>query len=360
MTSLTLTFTNHEAETTALNRRESLLHYLEHPIPQPLPLPDGPVATHIRAEYDQRRMDYLSGGITLATNSAMKGKLMLARAFQENRARNSGHAGVILSGDSSLGKTTLAKALMRWVLTEYSRQVPDWKQFEHVPVMYIEIPPGSNAKSLLKEVATFFGLAVLARDSMTDLRTKVVTAIRRARTQLIVVDELHNLAGRGSGLGEAVDLLKGLHNDIAATFLYCGIDVTTSTLMGGARGQQLASRFAVLEMHRYAWSNPEHREQWKRLIRGFEQNLHLRDHPHKTLDAEAEYLYQRTGGSIGSLGRLLTGAAIDLIQNRAKVERLDREVLDAYTLDLTAENFYRGVLTRKSNKSKTATERVMA
>ena len=357
MTNVTLTFTDHEAETTALNRRESLLHYLQHPIEKPLPPTDGPAPT---SEYDQRRMDYLSGGITLATDSALKGKLMLARAFQENRARNSGHAGVILSGHSSLGKTTLAKALMRWVLEQYDKQVPDWEKFEHVPVMYIEVPPGSNAKALLKEMAAFFGLTVLTRDSMTDLRTKVVAAIRRARTQLIVVDELHNLAGRGAGLGEAVDLLKGLHNDVAATFLYCGIDVTESSLMGGPRGQQLASRFAVLELRRYMWSNAEHRKQWKALINSFERNLLLADHPEKSLVKEAEYLYQRTGGSIGSLGRLLTGAAIDLIQTGATVERLDRAVLDGYTLDLTAENFYRGVLTRKSKTAKTATELVMA
>ncbi|QEW04638.1 TniB family NTP-binding protein [Microbacterium lushaniae] len=359
--SLILAFTSPDSgNTTALNRRESLLHYLQHPPVAPGELPGGTDSPSAKADYDHRRMDYYSGGIVLATDSAMKGKLMLTRAFQENRARNSGHAGVILSGDSSLGKTTMAKRLMSWVLAEYTKQVPDWQQFEHVPVMYIEIPPGSNGKALLKEMAAFFGLPALTRDSMTDLRTKVVAAIRRARTQLIVVDELHNLAGRSSGLGESVDLLKGLHNDVNATFLYCGIDVTTSNLMSGARGQQLSSRFAVLELKRYVWSDPSDRASWKKLIRGFEQMLQLRDHPVKTLDEHARYLYDRTGGSIGSLGRLLTGAAIDLVQRGADSERLDPAVLDGYTLDLTAENFYRNVLTRKTKKDKTATELVMS
>lgn len=353
-----LAFTSHNFDITALNRHESLLHYLQHPLVAPIPRDTASPAD--RHEYDQQRMDYLSGGIVLATSTVSKGKLLLARAFQENRARNSGHAGVMLSGNSSLGKTTTAKRLLRWVLEEYTKQVPHWEQDEHIPVMYVEVPSGSNAKDLLREFCDFYGLTVLSRDTTADLRTKVVGAIRRARTQLIVVDELHNLAGRAAGLGEAVDLLKGLHNDVSATFLYCGLDVTHSTLMHGARGQQLMSRFSVIELGSYKWANAEHRKEWKLLIRTFESQLQLRDHPVKTLDPLVEYLYQRTGGSIGSLSRLLTGAAIDLIQNKAKAEVLDRATLDAYTLDLTAETFYRKVLAQTATKSKTALEQVMA
>lgn len=353
-----LAFTSHDSDITALNRWESLLQYLRHPLTAPAPL--DAMSSADRHKHDQQRMDYLSGGIVLRTTTVAQGKLLLTRAFQENRSRNSGHAGVMLSGDSALGKTTTAKRLMRWVVEEYTRQVPHWEADEHVPVMYVEVPSGSNAKDLLREFCDFYGLTVLTRDTTADLRTKVVSAIRRARTQLIVVDELHNLAGRAAGLGEAVDLLKGLHNDVSATFLYCGLDVTNSTLMHGPRGQQLMSRFAVVELESYKWANADHRKEWKNLIRGFEAELQLRHHPVKTLDPLAEYLYQRTGGSIGSLGRLLTGTAIDLIQNKAKVELLDQALLDAYTLDLTAETFYRNARAKNVSKSKTALEKVMA
>ncbi len=352
-----LTFITQDAESTALNRRESLLHYLTHPLAAPTALPDGATYADLVA-YNQQRMDYLSGGIVLGTNTVLQGQLLLTRAFQENRARNSGHSGVILSGNSTLGKTTTAKRLMRWVLDEYSKQVPDWAAYEQVPVMYVEVPADSSAKGLLKEFAAFFGLPVLTRDSTSDLRTKVVAAIRRARTQLIVVDELQNLAGRGTG--EAVDLLKGLHNDVAATFLYCGIDVMDSSLMNGPRGQQLKNRFTALHLTRYEWSNPEQRKQWGGLVQGFEKHLLLRNHPVKTLAPHYHYLWERTGGSIGSLGRLLTGTAIDLIQNGADDEILTRELLDAYTLDHAAEEFYAKVRSRRKASTMTATEKVMS
>ncbi|APZ33078.1 hypothetical protein BOH66_01255 [Microbacterium aurum] len=353
-----LSFTNPDHDQASLNRRESLLHHLQHP----LAAPDSELRDdRNRYEFDQQRMDYLSGGIILGTDTVMQGRLQLTRAFQENRARNSGHSGVILSGDSTLGKTTTAKRLMRWVLQEYEKQVPDWRALQHVPVMYVEVPPNSSGKALLKEMSAFFGLSVLTRDSMADLRAKVVAAMRRGRTQLIVVDELHNLsAGKAVGLGETVDVLKGLHNDIAGTFLYCGIDVTSSSLMSGPRGQQLKSRFTVLELTRYNWSNPEHQKAWKALVRSFEKELQLRDHPAGTLKGEVQYLWQRTGGSIGSLGRLLTGAAIDVIQNGVEPEVLDRSRLDAYRLDRTAEEHYQRVKTRLSGRGKTAMEKVMS
>src|SRR5690606_17352783 len=104
----------------------------------------------------------------------------------------------------------------------YAARFPDWRRFDHIPVAYVEVPAGSTGKALLKEFAGYLGLSDQNRESTSDIRTKVVAALRRAHTQLIVVDELHNLAGRSAGLGEAVDLLKGLHNDLAATFLYAG------------------------------------------------------------------------------------------------------------------------------------------
>lgn len=355
-----LYFTDPE-QPAALNRWESLLHYLQNPLVRPAPLTTEERASMDRDElaaWNRARIDYLSAGIVLTTTTVQQGKLLLTRAFQENRARNSGHAGVMLTGASTLGKTTTAKRLLRWVMEEYVAQFPHWRQFDQIPVAYVEVPANSTGKTLLKEFAGFLGLSVEPRESTSDIRVKVVTALRRAHTQLIVVDELHNLAGRGRGLGEAVDLLKGLHNDLSATFLYAGINVTDSSLMAGARGQQLAGRFSVLELDRYQWSNTAHRREWKALIRAFESELLLADHPARSLDPLAEYLHQRTGGAIGPLGRLLTATAIDLIAN-GKPEVLQQGDLDGYRLDHTSETHYKNVLSRKAKRASKATDELV-
>lgn len=271
--------------------------------------------------------------------------------MMENIGRIAGHSGLMLDGPSTIGKTTTVIALMRWVFRSYTSRFPHSQDDGRVPVIYIEVPASSTGKLLMKSFAEFLGVSVRASESMGDIRARIVDTINKAGTQLIVVDELQNLAGRASGYGESVDLLKNLHNDIAGTFVYAGIDVTDSTLMDGPRGQQLKSRFSVLEMKRYNWSNAEDRRTWKGIVAAFEAELPLHAHEKGTLAKDALYLYERTGGSIGSLAKLITGCATQtILDGDPDNERIDRAVLDSRQLDYTAESLHEKLLSRKSAK----------
>lgn len=84
-----------------------------------------------------------------------------------------------------------------------------------------------------------------------------------------------------------------------------------------------------------------------RFLLAYEQQLLLTDHTPGTIPALHAYLYERTGGSIGSLGRLLTNAAIDLIASKANTEAITSELLDTITIDHTAETTWRTVKARK-------------
>ncbi|WEG08644.1 TniB family NTP-binding protein [Microbacterium horticulturae] len=339
---MTINFTQPGTGPLALNRRESLLAYLTTPVPEPpiltragydaLPEPD-------RNRHDAERIAFLSGGLVINTPSIARCKKELVRALAANSARNSGHAGVMLTGNSTMGKTTTAKALMRWVVDQYTVQFPEWQDADHIPAVYVEVPAAATGKTLMKVFADFLGLSVMVRDTADDLRVKVVQALRRANTQVIVVDELHNLAGRTPGVGEASDVLKGLSNDLTATFLYAGIDLTTSGLMVGPRGQQLSGRFTAVPLAPYEWTDPEQRKTWRGVIRAFETKCGLLDSAPNTLKPLAEYLYQRTSGSLGALSRLLTGTAIGLISGEGP-EEFTQAVLDEYTLDYTSELRY--------------------
>ncbi|WP_168626983.1 TniB family NTP-binding protein [Cryobacterium sp. BB307] len=324
----------------SLYQHEGLTQYLNTAIAKPV-MAEAAELTAMspaqRADYDRQRIVYLSGGIVLKTHYLDEAKRLLAQAFAENIGRNSGHAGLVLSGASTLGKTTIAKALMKYVFNQYRRQFPDFHEHGRVPVVYVEVPAASTGKLLMKTFADFFGLHVKSGESMGSIRARIVDFVNAAGTQLIVVDELQNLAGRGTGNGESVDLLKNLHNDLAATFLYAGIDLTTGALLSGARGQQIASRFSILEMTPFSLSDAADRRSWRGLIPAFERELLLHEHETGTLAELSDYLFARTGGSIGSLGRLITGSAIEAITNPNLPERIDKALLDSRKLDHTAE-----------------------
>lgn len=300
-----------------------------------------------RARYDRARIRHLSGGIVLNTPYLQEAKNILQRCFAQNIGRNSGHAGLMLSGGSTVGKTTIAKSLMRYVYHSYARTFPDFKAHDRVPVVYIEVPAASTGKLLMTTFAEFFGMHLRSGESMGNIRSRVVEVLGAAGTQLIVVDELQNLSGRGVGNGESVDLLKNLHNDLPATFVYAGIDLTSGGLLAGPRGQQLSGRFNILKMEPFQLANPNDRSTWRKLLPAFEAELPLRDHKTGTLAGLSDYLYQRTGGSIGSFGRLVTDAAIEAISNPDLAELVDEALLETITIDHTAELFNLNSLARK-------------
>ena len=77
------------------------------------------------------------------------------------------------------------------------------------------------------------------------------------------------------------------------------------------------------------------------LIATLETLLRLHCHRPGTLTALAEYLYQRSGGMIGSLSQLIRGAAILAIEDG--IEQITRDLLDVVPVDYAAE---RGSTTR--------------
>ena len=74
---------------------------------------------------------------------------------------------------------------------------------------------------------------------------------------------------------------------------------------------------------------------WSGLIAALEYSLRLHRHVPGTLPGLDLYLHQRTGGSIGSLLRLIRSAAIQAILDGS--ERITTQMLESIDLDVAAE-----------------------
>lgn len=302
-----------------------------------------------RTDYNAERIGFISGRMLLSTPHLKEARLRLQECIAQNSNRRSGHVGLMLDGDSTLGKTTILEALMEYVYNRFAAQVPNHKAIGYIPIVFVEVPAGSRGKSLMTAFADFLGLPVAPRETMNSIRKRVAQAMRQANTKLVVVDELHKLAGGSVNNGESVDILKELHNEVRATFVYAGLNLTDGKLLSGSRGQQLSARFSFLGMSRYSLNNPEDKVAWKALVTAYVRELPLRHQDLKTLIGHSDYLLARTGGSIGSLGRLLGGAAIALILDPATVEEnITRAQLVKRSLDLTAETAFDAIRKTKA------------
>ncbi|MFA7513599.1 MAG: hypothetical protein WCZ29_24255 [Mycolicibacterium vanbaalenii] len=120
-----------------------------------------------------------------------------------------------------------------------------------------------------------------------------------------------------------------------ATFIYAGIDLLQADLFAGHMGRQLKGRMAVHQMRKYEYGTRAQRDAWAELVLGVEALLPLGRHATGALETEATYLYDRTGGSIGSLRALLNDAAIAAIISGE--ELVNRKLLDMTSTDFAAE-----------------------
>jgi hypothetical protein len=106
-------------------------------------------------------------------------------------------------------------------------------------------------------------------------------------------------------------------------------------LFAGVRGRQIASRFTLIPATAFDYGTAEQRDTWRALIGALESMLRLHKHRPDTLVGLDEYLYQRTGGMIGSLSQLIRGAAILAIEDGT--EAITTDLLDLVPLDYAAE-----------------------
>lgn len=301
--------------------------------------------TYLRLQPEERekvnrdRMDRLGYGLTIQTPQVTSVVRKILRLILLNGSRSSGRSGLMISGESGTGKTTAAKAAMRYVFVRYRKELPDSEALNRIPIVYVEVPPGSTGKALSSQFARFLGLPVRTSDTLEYLLHMVSSTLTEVGTKLVVVDEIHNLHRRNPGNSESVDVLKSLSNRIPATFVYSGINIHQGHLLADERGRQVAGRFGVERLGTYGIASPSQMNLWKLLIESFERELGLYSHKPGDLKELARYLHDRTQGSIGSLSHLLVGAAQGLIfaDTPPEQEVLTKEVLDDISLDIAAE-----------------------
>ena len=125
-------------------------------------------------------------------------------------------------------------------------------------------------------------------------------------------------------------MLKYFSERIPATFVYAGIDVERNGLLSGTRGEQIAGRFGMVRTGAFPRG-----EYWTGLISALEDSLRLHRHQPGTLTGLEEYLHRRTGGMIGSLLRLIRGAAIQAVLDGT--EKITRTALDSIGVDIASE-----------------------
>jgi hypothetical protein len=286
---------------------------------------------HLTAEdrhcYNEHRLDHHTRLAVVATSTLRQVVHAGRRLTLLNRHAISARRGLILSGPAGTGKTTAITQLGKTHEAIDHRHHPS---SDRIPVVYATVPPAATPRMLAVEFARFLGIPVISRANLTDIIEAVCGVLTDARTTVVCVDEIHNLALSTRNGADVSDTLKYFSERIPATFVYAGINVEREGLFSGTRGQQIAGRFTLIRANPFPYA-----EEWKGLIATVEETLRLHHHPSGTLQGLDHYLHQRTGGMIGSLSHLIRGAAIEAIHDGT--EKITKKLLDALDLDHAAQ-----------------------
>ncbi|WP_454356680.1 TniB family NTP-binding protein [Streptomyces calvus] len=260
--------------------------------------------------------------------------LMILGRHQAVTARPS----LIVTGPAGAGKTTALLQVGRACHLAHTRRHGATAAAGQVPVAYVLVPPAASAKTLATEFARYLGIPVAAGMSQAQITNAVCHTYTSAGVQLVMIDEIHRLNPRTTTGAQSADLIKDLTERIGATFVYAGIDVTTTSLFTGVRGAQLAGRASLVDCAAFP-ARLGDSEPFRDLVKAMETALDLRATTGPgTLPKLAPYLHERTAGRIGSLARLIRQAAITALVDGT--ERITKTTLEAIRLDHLAEQHY--------------------
>lgn len=277
--------------------------------------------------YDEDRLDHHARLQVVATSTVRHTVTCGRRLIILNRGAVSARRGLIVTGPANTGKTIALTQLGLAHELQDRRRYPG--QDERIPVIYITVPPAATPRMIAAEFARFLGLPVLRSSNITDLTEAVVGVCTKARTGLVLVDEIHNISLLTRTGAEASDTLKYFSERIPATFAYAGIDIEDSSLLTGTRGDQIAARFTSVATHSFPYN-----KEWKALVAQMEANLLLHHHRRGALTRLDRFLHTRTGGMIGTLSHQLRGAAVDAILTGT--EKITKAGLLAVDLDIAS------------------------
>jgi TniB protein len=283
-----------------------------------------------REDEQESRLAYHSQLVQVRTPAVSQIAVQARTLILLNRRERAARRHLVVSGNWATGKTTALHLLGRTHELRVRRRYPGSGQ--RIPVVYVSTPPNGSPRKLAMEMAHFLGLPVPRRwENAMDVADSVCSILRRARCELVLVDEIQRLDLATRAGEDMSDHIKHIAEHTAATFVYAGIDVENSSVFTGVRGQQFAARAVMIHTAKFPTGAA-----WDDVVGVMDNAIRLYDHVpgRDSLSAHTRYLHKRTGGSISSLSHLVRAAAQRAIITGT--EKITEDLMDQIELDTVA------------------------
>ena len=300
----------------------------------------GALSADALADYQEVRADWHANFGTIATPQLMDVREELDLIVASNRQDGDRVRGsAVIDGQPGLGKTTIANLFARDYDRAQRRRFGELTETgdERIPVFRVGLTSNTTLRTLNRMICEFYGAVGPSRPSAAELGRIALDRVLSCQTRVGIVDDVHFI-DQASRDGIAVNNhLKWLANELPITFVFAGVGLEERRFFEeGLAGPsvalaQTARRWTRLSVEPFKPQDGA----WGQLAKAIEAHLVLAEARPGDLHKLAGYLYERTGGHIGSLITLITRACYRSIARGQ--ERITRDLLDSIRIDEAAE-----------------------
>lgn len=292
------------------------------------------------------------------------GKLLTSR-IETNALKQqpTTRAGAMVTGGGYQGKTECVCEIIatfedRWrdLLVHLNPEAMAGTRDLHVPVAYVQTPVTAKPKSLCKAILHFYDAPIQSRMDLPDLIRLVADCLRDHGTKVLILDDITRLRMHRADDQDTLDLIRAFMS-MHVTLVLVGVDIPGSGLLSegrrdaatgqwtlpptagrrvnGLEATQTERRFDLVELGPFRYDSPASIAAWVTHLTGVENALRLLNAGPGMLSTGTmpEYLFERTGGVVGLLERLIEDGCREAMDSGQ--ETLTEALLDSITIDLT-------------------------
>lgn len=268
----------------------------------------------VAATEDTQRIAFIQSQWWISYPRAQAALDMLKTA-RENEPGNVRPQCFLLLGPTNNGKSMIIEKFRR----DHTPPALPGCDEENIPVVVVQMLTDPGIARFYQHLLEILGAPVRRTARKHDLEAQALSILKRVGTQVLIIDELHNiLAGSSAAQREFLNLLRFLGNELRIPIVGVG---TRDAYLAIRTDPQLENRFHPIILP--VW---EEGDEFASLIRSFVATFPL--HKPSALHSGdfQRWILARTGGTIGEIAALLRSVAISAIENRE--ETLNQRSLD--------------------------------
>jgi len=217
---------------------------------------------------------------------------------------------IAVIGESRTGKSrVLETCCLRHPTTRYEDGLV-------VPILRIKAPSKPTVKGLIEVMLDGLGAPDSQRGTENEKTRRLRILLRETRTRMVMIDEFQHFVDKGTRMimHHAADWLKILVDEMNCALVVAGLPSCQAVIEAN---EQLGGRFvAPILMSRFSWEDIKQRQQFKKVLRSFYDELQKHfEIPKLYSDEMAFRFWCATGGLIGYLAKLLREAVWKSIES---------------------------------------------